>query len=267
MNQAVKRNIARFPERFRFQLSEKEYADLTSQFVISNEADKNTHGGRRNLPYVFTEQGIAMLSAVLHSETAIEVSIKIMDAFVEMRRFMANNALIFERVNEMEIRQLTFQKTAEEKFDKIFYYISEQKESSQRIFFDGQIYDAFSLLVDLVSRAEKRLTLVDNYVDVGTLNVLSKKKTNVEVILYTVKGSKLSEKDISNFNQQYPTLKVKHTGVFHDRFLIIDDMRAYHIGSSVKDAGKKCFGINLIEDARIINDILDRLNLEEEDED
>lgn len=109
--------------------------------------------------------------------------------------------------------------------------------------------------------------MVDNYVDAGTLNVLSKKKTDVEVILYTVKGSKLLEKDISNFNQQYFTLKVKHTGVFHDRFLIIDDMRAYHIGSSVKDAGKKCFGINLIEDARIINDILDRLNFGEEDAD
>lgn len=216
------------------------------------------------MPYAFTEQGISMLSAVLHSETAVRVSIGIMRAFVEMRRFLANNALIFERVNEIEVRQLTFQKNTEEKFNEVFHYISEHEESSQKIFFNGQIYDAFSLLVDLVSRAQKRLVLVDNYVDINTLNILAKKKENVEVIVYTVAGTRLSAKDVNNFNQQYPILRVNYTGVFHDRFLIIDDTFAYHIGASMKDAGKKCFGISLINDTRIVHDILERLRLENE---
>ena len=261
-NQAVKRNIERVPEKFRFQLTKEEYDSLRSQFVTSNGK-----GGRRYMPYVFTEQGIAMLSAVLRSKIAIQISIKIMDAFVEMRRFLASNALMFERINEMEVKQLAFQKSTEEKFDKIFHYISEHEESSQKIFFDGQIYDAFSLLVDLVSRAEKKLVLVDNYVDVGTLNILAKKKSDVEVIVYTVRRTRLSEADVNNFNQQYPTLEIKYTGVFHDRFLIIDDTCAYHIGASIKDAGKKCFGISLIEDTRIVKDILERLNLETEEAD
>jgi hypothetical protein len=172
---------------------------------------------------------------------------------------------MFERINEMEVRQLDFQKDTEKKFDKIFDYISEHEESAQKIFFDGQIYDAFSLLVDLVSKADKKLTLVDNYVDVGTLNILAKKKPSVAAIVYTVKKTKLSADDVDKFNQQYPTLEVKYTGVFHDRFLIIDDTFAYHIGGSIKDAGKKCFGINLIEDIRIVADILERLRLESEE--
>lgn len=261
-NQAVKRNIERFPEKFRFQLTKEEYDSLRSQIVTSNGK-----GGRRYMPYVFTEQGIAMLSAVLRSDVAVQISIKIMDAFVEMRRFLASNALMFEKISEMEVKQHAFQKSTEEKFDKIFYYISEHEEPSQKIFFDGQIYDAFSLLVDLVSRAENKLVLVDNYVDVGTLNILAKKKSDVEVIVYTVRRTRLSEADVNNFNQQYPTLEVKYTDVFHDRFLIKDDTCAYHIGASLKDAGKKCFGISLIEDTRIVKDILERLNLESEEAD
>lgn len=261
-NQAVKRNIERFPEKYRFQLTKEEYDSLRSQIVTSNGK-----GGRRYMPYVFTEQGIAMLSAVLRSDIAIQISIKIMDSFVEMRRFLASNTLMFEKINEMEVKQLAFQKNTEEKFDKIFHYISEHEESSQKVFFDGQIYDAFSLLVDLVSKAEKKLVLVDNYVDVGTLNILAKKKSDVEVVVYTVRRTRLSEADVNNFNQQYPKLEVKYTGVFHDRFLIIDDTCAYHIGASIKDAGKKCFGISLIEDIRIVKDILERLNLESEEAD
>ena len=261
-NQAVKRNIERFPEKYRFQLTKEEYDSLRSQIVTSNGK-----GGRRYMPYVFTEQGIAMLSAVLRSDIAIQISIKIMDSFVEMRRFLASNTLMFEKINEMEVKQLAFQKNTEEKFDKIFHYISEHEESSQKIFFDGQIYDAFSLLVHLVSKAEKKLVLVDNYVDVGTLNVLAKKKSDVEVVVYTVRRTRLSEADVNNFNQQYPKLEVKYTGVFHDRFLIIDNTCAYHIGASIKDAGKKCFGISLIEDTRIVKDILERLNLESEEAD
>jgi phage regulator Rha-like protein len=261
-NQAVKRNIERFPENYRFQLTKEEFDSLRSQNVTSNGK-----GGRRYMPYVFTEQGIAMLSAVLRSDVAVQISIKIMNTFVEMRRFLMNNSLMFERINEIEVKQLAFQKSADERFDEIFNYISEHEESSQKIFFDGQIYDAFSLLVELVSKADKKLVLVDNYVDVGTLNILAKKKTDVEAIVYTVRRTRLSERDVNNFNQQYPTLKVKYTGVFHDRFLILDDICAYHIGASLKDAGKKCFGISLIEDTRIVNDILERLELESEEED
>ena len=166
------------------------------------------------MPYAFTEQGISMLSAVLRSETAVKVSIGIMRAFVEMRRFLASNALIFDRINEIEVKQLEYQRSSEEKFDKIFKYISENEEITQKIFFDGQIYDAFSLLVSFVSNAEKKIVLVDNYVDIGTLNILAKKKSGVEVIIYTVKKTKLSQKDIDSFNQQYPMLQVKYTGVF-----------------------------------------------------
>jgi hypothetical protein len=259
-NQSVKRNIERFPENFRFQLTKEEYASLRSQIVTSNG-----QGGRRYMPYVFTEQGIAMLSSVLRSDIAIQISIKIMNSFVEMRRFMANNAVMFDRINKMEVRQLEFQRDTEEKFKKIFDYISDHEESAQKIFFDGQIYDAFSLLVELVSKADNKLVLVDNYVDVGTLNILAKKKPGVEVTVYTVKKTKLSVNDVSNFNQQYPVLNIKYTGAFHDRFLIIDDKFAYHIGASMKDAGKKCFGINLIEDVKIVADILARLNLESEE--
>jgi len=271
LNQAVKRNIARFPEMFRFQITEEEYENLKSQFVISSLEDEGAHGGRRYLPYVFTEQGIAMLSAVLRSDVAIQMSIKIMNAFVQMRRFLTSNSLMFEKINEIEIRQIQdgikvqqLEKKTEKRFEEVFDYIAKHKESNQRIFFNGQIYDAFSLLVELVSRAEKRLILIDNYVDVETLNILAKKKTDVNVLIYTSKKTKLSKVDMENFNKQYPTMEVKYTEAFHDRFLILDDECAYHIGASIKDAGKKCFGINKIEDARIVKTILQRLELETE---
>ena len=171
--------------------------------MTSSLQEDNNYGGRRKLPYVFTEQGIAMLSAVLRSDVAIQVSIKIMNAFVEMRRFLVNNSLILNKINELEINQLVFQKSTEEKFDKVFSYISEHEEVTQKIFFEGQIYDAFSQLIDLVSKAEKELVLIDNYVDICTLNILTKKRQEVSVTIYTTKKTKLSEKDISNFNRQY----------------------------------------------------------------
>lgn len=253
-NQAVKRNIERFPEEFCFRITREEYDTLRSQIVTSKEK-----GGRRYLPYVFTEQGIAMLSAVLRSDVAIQVSIRIMNTFVEMRRFMASNSLVLSRISEMEVKQLLYQRDTDEKFDKVFQYISEHEEVSQKIFFEGQIYDAFSLLTDLVSKAEKELILIDNYVDIGTLNILAKKQEKVTVRVYTVKKTKLSAEDVSNFNKQYPALEVHYTGEFHDRFLIVDGILAYHIGASLKDAGKKCFAINRIEDSANIKDILNRL--------
>ena len=262
LNRAVKRNEARFPEDFCFQLTEMEYENLRCQFGTSS-LETNGYGGRRYLPYVFTEQGIAMLSAVLRSDVAIQVSIKIMNTFVEMRRFMASNSLVLNRINEIEVKQLIYQKDADEKFDKIFTYISEHEEVSQKIFFEGQIYDAFSLLTELIAKAKREIVLIDNYVDVGTLNILAKKQENVKAQIYTVKRTKLSPTDINNFNQQYPALSVNYTEEFHDRFLIVDRNLAYHIGASLKDAGKKCFAINRIEDRVNIRDILKRIKRED----
>ena len=267
LNESVKRNSKRFPESFCFRLTEDEYADLRSQIATSNTENTSSKGGRRYLPYVFTEQGIAMLSAVLRSDEAIQVSVNIMNAFVKMRRFLAENALMFDKLNSLELKQLQYQKESNEKFDQIFAYISEHEEVGQKIFFEGQIYDAFSLLVSLVGKAEKSIVLIDNYVDVGTLNILAKKKDGVDVTIYTVRRTRLASQDIANFNSQYPTLTVNYTGVFHDRFLIIDEETAYHIGASIKDAGKKCFGISRIEDVGIVSDILQRLEIETEEAD
>ncbi len=259
VNEGVKRNIKRFPKSFCFQLSEDEFLNLKSQIATSSLQEGSGHGGKRKLPYVFTEQGIAMLSAVLRSDVAIQVSIKIMNTFVEMRRFMANNSIVLNRINEVEVKQMIYQKDADEKFDKIFTYISEHEEVSQKIFFEGQIYDAFSLLTELVFKAKKEIVLIDNYVDVGTLNILAKKQENVKVQIYTVKRTRLSLTDINNFNQQYPPLGVDYMEEFHDRFLIIDGTLAYHVGASLKDAGKKCFAINRIEDRANIIDILNHI--------
>ena len=246
LNRAVKRNISRFPEDFRFQLTNEEYQNLRCQTGISSFAqDENNYGGRRTLPYVFTEQGISMLASVLHSEVAIKVSIGIMRTFVEMRRFIANNALLFERISNVELKQLEYQKQTDEKLDQIFEYISDHE--------------------GLIQKAEKEIVLIDGYVDIGTLNLLTKKNENVTVVMYTLKRTKLSQEDVNNFNSQYPLLEVRYTKVFHDRFLILDKKNVYHIGASLKDAGKKCFGISLIEDAGIVRDILQRLEIETEE--
>lgn len=268
LNQAVKRNIDRFPDRFRFQLTKDEYENLISQIVISSlEEGKSDYGGRRKLPYVFTEQGIAMLASVLRSETAVQTSIHIMDSFVEMRRFLANNALLFERISNIELKQLEYQKETDEKLGRIFDYISQNEESAQKIFFEGQIYDAFSLIVELIQKAEWEIILVDGYVDIKTLNLLAKKKEHVPVTVYTQKQTRLTKADCANFNAQYSPLEVKYVTTFHDRFLIIDRETAYHVGASLKDAGKKCFGISLIQDEKIVRDLLQRLELETEERD
>ena len=255
-NQAVARNIERFPKNFRFQLSKEEYDSLRSQFVTSKG-----RGGRRYLPYVFTEQGIAMLSGILRSDIAVQVSIRIMNTFVEMRRFIANNALLFEKVSKIELQQLEFQKQTDEKFAKVFRYIDNHLESDQKIFFDGQIYDAFSFIITLIQKAQKEIKLIDGYVDINTLNILSKKNHGVNVLIYTYPGAGLSNHDIALFNAQYPMLNVMRTNVFHDRFMILDNSIVYHIGASLKDAGKKCFGISLIQDSLITSDLLNRLNV------
>ncbi|WP_225748656.1 ORF6N domain-containing protein [Paraeggerthella sp. Marseille-Q4926] len=253
-NQAVRRNENRFPERFRFRLTSEEHERLRSQTVTSNG-----RGGRRYLPYVFTEQGIAMLSTVLRSDIAVETSIRIMDAFVETRRFLANNAALFERIGQVELRQLEYQKETDKKLDQVFACIDSVPETTQRAFFDGQLFDAFSLLVELIQKAQYKIVLIDSYVDVSTLNILAKKATGATVTIHTLPNTRSTQTDIDTFNFQYPALKVHHTRAFHDRFLIIDDSIGYHIGASLKDAGRKCFAITKIQDAKIVEDILDRL--------
>ena len=253
-NQAVKRNINRFPEHFRFQLTESEFKNLRSQIVTSREND-STHGGRRYMPYVFTEQGIAMLSAVLKSDVAVEVSIKIMNSFVEMRNFLLSNREMFARLDRVELKQLETDK----KLEEVFNYIATNTEVKQNIFFDGQIYDAFSFIIGLIKKAKKEIILIDNYVDINTLNILCKKNKGVDIIIATAGKGNLSTKDINKFNAQYPKLSVKTTTDFHDRFLIIDKMEVYHIGASIKDAGKKSFGITKIEDKDLIQGLVNKV--------
>ena len=242
LNRAMKRNIKRFPENFCFQITAEEV--LKCQFGISNQL-YGIQGGRRTLPFVYTEQGIAMLTSVLHTERAIAASISIMEAFVEMRHFIANNAALFDRISKVELKQLETDK----KVDRLFEYIGEHTETHQKIFFDGQIYDAFSLLIELIQKAEQEIILIDGYVDVSTLNLLAKKQSGVAVTIYTFTKTKLTAQDVAAFNAQYPKLEVKHTNIFHDRFLILDGKTVYHIGASLKDAGKKCFAVSLLKDA------------------
>lgn len=257
LNRAVKRNKKRFPEDFCFQLSEEDF--LRCQNGISKDDDPDGRGGRRYMPYAFTEQGISMLSAILRSDVAINVSIGIMRAFVEMRKFLATNSLILNRVEELEVKQLEYQKSTDERFDRVFQYIEDHAESEQKIFFDGQIYDAFSLVTTIIQKAKSDIILIDGYVDVNTLNILAKKNSGVDVTIFTYASAPLTKKDVENFNAQYPKLTVKKTQVFHDRFIILDGKTVYHIGASIKDAGKKCFGISLINDSSIVLDILNRL--------
>lgn len=258
LNEQVRRNKKRFPEDFMFQLTLEEVTLVKSQFATSRSSTlfQGQKGGRRKLPYVFTEQGIYMLATVLRGELAEKQSIYIMRAFREMRHFLTNNKLMFERINILE----NHQKETDEKLDQIFDYIADHEEASQKIFFSGQIFDAFNLLTSIISQAEKKIVLIDGYVDVDTLNILAKKKKGVIVTIYTLPSAKITKKDVETFNKQYSLLTIKHTTEFHDRFLIMDDNIGYHIGASIKDAGKKCFGINKIEDEAVIIELMKRVD-------
>ncbi len=255
-NQAVRRNIKRFPDRFRFQLTQEETESLRSQFVTSNEGGR---GGRRYLPYVFTEQGVSMLSSVLRSDTAIDVSIKIMDSFVEMRHFIASNAAMFEQVRGVELKLLEYQKTTDERFERVFDYMNTHEAPKQKVFFDGQVWDAFELLVSLMRQAKREIVLIDGYVDTGTLSILAKKQDGVNAVVWTHPRTRLNQYDVDTFNAQYPQLEVRHTTAFHDRFLILDGAEGYFVGASLKDAGKKSFAISRIEGEGLVGAILSRL--------
>ncbi|MCH3956346.1 MAG: ORF6N domain-containing protein [Olsenella sp.] len=254
LNQAVTRNPSRFPEQFCFRVTREEDQVLRSQIVTSKTVEGR--GGRRYLPRVFTEQGVAMLSAVLRSETAIKVSVKIMNAFVEMRHFIADNAHMFEQIRGIDHRLDSLERSTNERFECVFDYMETHEAPSQKVFFEGQVYDAFELLVSLVQRAKHGIVLVDGYVDTGTLNILSKKGLGVAVTVWTHPKTSLTERDVATFNAQYPTLVVKHTTSFHDRFLIMDGAEGYLIGASLKDAGKRSFAVAKLEDSSIVSSIV-----------
>ena len=253
LNRQKSRNEDRFPEDFCFQLTKEEYEILRCQNVTSKK--ESGSGGRRYLPYVFTEQGIAMLSTVLKSKVAANVSINIMRTFVEMRKIFLSNQEIFKRLDRVELKQLE----ADRKLEEVFNYIGTNTEVKQNIFFNGQIYDAFSFIVGLVIKAKKEIILIDNYVDINTLNILCKKNKGVDIVILTGGKGTLSTKDIKIFSAQYPKLSLKFTTDFHDRFLIIDKTEVYHIGASIKDAGKKSFGITKIEDNYLIQSLLNKV--------
>ena len=245
INLAVRRNKERFLENFCFQLTENE---------------TENYGGRRTLPYVFTEQGIAMLSGLLRNQVAIQVSISIMNAFVEMRKFIARNGQVFERLTNVEYKILEQNKMLtehEKKFEKVFDELqkNEKIELKQSIFFDGQIYDAYSLIIDIIKKAKQKILIIDNYIDDSILKMLSKKNKEVEVVILTTQNSNIRKLDIQKFNKQYPVLKLAYTNKFHDRFIVIDNKELYHIGASLKDLGKKCFAISRIEDNEYIKKI------------
>ena len=249
VNKAMKRNIERFPEDFCFQLTNDEFKNLRFQFGTLNKKVNNGKVIRKYLPYVYTEQGISMLAGVLKNDIAIQVSISIIRAFIEMRKFISSNSQIFERLTNVEYKLLEHDK----KFDEIFDSLLKKEEFKQKIFFGGQIYDAYSLVIDIIKRAKNKIIIIDNYIDDSTLKILVKKNKNVEVVILTSKKSNISKLDIQQFNKEYPILKVAKTDKFHDRFIIIDNKELYHCGASIKDLGKKCFGINKIDDIEIIN--------------
>ncbi|CAM3017492.1 ORF6N domain-containing protein [Legionella worsleiensis] len=239
-NQAVKRNIERFPDMFRFQLSELEHQNLRSQIVTSS-----SHGGRRYLPYVFTEQGVAMLSAVLKSKTAIELSIQIINAFVQMRRFVAAHSELIERLQNIEQKQISFETKSQEKFEALFSALEEKPlVPKQGIFYDGQIFDAYLFISKLIRTAKHAIILIDNYVDETVLEHLSKSRSKVRVSILTKNISDNLKLDIKKYSQQYQKIDLLYFDLSHDRFLIIDQKDIYHIGASLKDLGKKWFAFS-----------------------
>ena len=252
INKAVKRNIDRFPEDFCFQLTETEFQNLRFQFGTLNKKVNNGEVTRKYLPYVFTEQGISMLSGILKNEIAVRVSVNIMRAFVEIRKFLMINGQVFERLTNVEYRLQEHDK----KFDEVFNQFQLKENVRQRIFFDGQIWDSYSVIVDIIKRANSKILIIDNYIDDSILKMLAKKKSNTEVVILTSDKSNIDAIDIKKFNMEYPILKVAKTNRFHDRFIVIDNKEMYHLGASIKDLGKKCFAINKIEDMEIIEKII-----------
>ena len=259
LNEQVKRNIKRFPEDFMFQLTKEEC--LRSQFATLNEG-RGQHLKYR--PNAFTEQGVAMLSSVLRSQTAIEVNIQIMRAFVSMRHFMVNNASVFSRLETMEYHQLEMQQHLQEsdkRIDEVFRRLDEgNAKPKQGVFYNGQIYDAYTFVCDLIKSAKKRIILIDNYVDETVLTLLDKRENGVSATIYTQQISRHFQLDIDRHNAQYASIDVETFRLSHDRFLCIDD-DVYHIGASIKDLGKKWFGFSKME-ILTPDELVERINRE-----
>ena len=252
LNQAVKRNQARFPESFRFQLTESEYEELVKNcdrfHLMSQSVTSSGHGGRRYLPYVFTEQGVAMLSAVLRSKTAIQISIHIINAFVAMRRYLAAGGGLIQRMDTLEKRQIGYEIKTDAQFEKVFDALeSKSPNPAQGIFFDGQIFDAYVFVNDLLRQAKKSIVLIDNYVDDSVLVQLAKRPRKVNATIFTKSVSKQLAQDLKKHNAQYPPITIHEFADSHDRFLILDGETVYHLGASLKDLGKKWFAFSRMD--------------------
>lgn len=256
LKQSVKRNIDRFPESFCFELDRDEFADWRSQFVTSKSDQK----GLRYAPFAFTEQGVAMLSAVLRSERAIKVSIEIMNAFVQMRHYLRGNIAIANRLDAVENRfnarfvehDIKFEKI-DENFSKIFNQLdASPQRAKEGVFFKGQIFDAYAFFQGIIRTATKEIVIIDGYVDLSVLERLAVKKKNVAIKIFTNPKAELQKIDVEQFNAQYPTAVMDYTKKMHDRFLIIDNKELYHIGASLKDLGKACFAFEKMEDAKTL---------------
>lgn len=241
-NQAVKRNEARFPESFRFQLTADEYKALRSQIVTLKDLSRGQH--RKYMPYVFTEQGVAMLSAVLKSNTAIEVSVQIMQSFVEMRKFFATHGDLVMKIQHIERNQILHEAKTQEKFEAIFSALEDKPiVANQGIFFDGQVFDAYLFVSKLIRSAKKSIILIDNYIDETVFELLSK-ASKVKICILTKNITKNLELDVKKYSEQYHAISLFKFGLAHDRFLIIDQTEIYHIGASLKDLGKKWFAFS-----------------------
>ncbi len=237
LNQAVQRNILRFPKDFTFQINKEEFNFLRSQSVTAN----SNWSKKRFLPYAFTEQGVATLSSILKSDNAVKINIQIMRTFVAMRKFISKNAEMFFRLDNVERKQIEY----DGKFEKVFDAL-ETYEKKQGIFFDGQVFDAYTFVSDLVRSAKEFIILIDNYVDDSVLTLLSKKKVDIGVKIYTKDVSEQLILDVKKFNSQYKGLEIKKFKDSHDRFLIIDS-QVYHFGASLKDLGKKWFAFTKLD--------------------
>lgn len=240
LNQSFKRNINRFPKSFCFQLNQEEGDSLRSQIVTSKKK-----GGRRYLPYVFTEQGVAMLSAVLKSDTAIKVSIQIMEVFVQMRKYINKYYQLYEKVKEIEKNQIIYGIKTDKKFDQVFKAIvSNNVIPKQKIFFEGQTFDAHIFVSTIIRSAKKEILLIDNFIDETVLSLFSKRKPTVKVVIYCKKINSELRQDLKKYNFQYPPIEIKEFELSHDRFIIIDQKTTYHFGASLKDLGKKWFAVS-----------------------
>ena len=253
LKQAVKRNVERFPDDFMFELNDDDIAEMVSQSVIPS---KSYFGGAK--PFAFTEQGVSMLSAVIKTAVAVDISLKIIRAFVNMRRFLSENGQIFQRLDLIEKRQIDFESKADDKFNALFNALEEKSiKATQGIFFDGQVFDAYVFIADLIKTAKESIILIDNFIDETVLLLLSKRNDNCKVTIYTKAISEQLKLDLKKYNAQYPKIEIKIFNDAHDRFMILDEKEMYLIGASLKDLGKKWFAFSKLEADTL--DILRRL--------